>query len=366
MKHFLFLGFLFLVACQADEKVEEKATETPSIPMPSSTVLTVALENLRLRTAPGVDSDVITELQLGTKLYDLKETSDFTTAIQLRGTQFDEPWLRVKTEDGTVGWIYGAPIGFSLSNESEKVQFLMEKRIFALCGKALGARINDYQAFFKELQSVEDFALLYRTGIQLRDSLVESIDQKLNQLQTEQLPDLFWLKDILPGFVPQIVAEGTSYYLFADYKIFDQLAKLTSTGEDDDFVELELLAFPDDSVEYFFPVWTIQTWDYGGHSLLGRGHHKVLFTKMDAILSQNDLFQPELMEMKKRLLDDIANAEGGYWETDTKIKAELDSIINADFTIFTANDKVILQTRREQFENVIANEISTNLKSGLD
>ena len=366
MKYIFLLGLFFLLACQTDQTPPEQTTATPSIPMPSSTILTVALENLRLRNAPGVDSDVIAELKQGTKLYDLKEASDFTTAIKLRGTQFDEPWLKVKVADGTTGWIYGAPIGFSLENDSEKEQFLLEKRIYAFCGKALGARIKDYQAFYQELQTAEDFALLYRTGIQLRDSLIESIDQKLNQSQTEQLPDLFWLKDVLPGFVPQLVAEGTSYYLFADYKVFGQLAGQTTSSADNDFVELAFLAFPDDSIEYFFPVWTIQTWDYGGHSLLGRGHHKALFIEMDAILSKNDLFRPELIDMKKRLLDDIANADGGYWETKAKINAELDSIINADFTIFTPNDKVILQTRRQQFEDVVINEIRTNQKAGLD
>ena len=359
-----FIPFLFLLLACTEEEPEKQAP--PPSPPKLEDTFTISLDRLRLRDQPGVNGKVITELPKGTLVKDLGEVSNFTTPIKLRGTQFDEPWWKVQLEDGTKGWIYGSPLVIASADEEFKKQFLATKRMQALCGKSLSQRIQAYQLAFSTVKTVRDFATLFREGIQIRDSLGLFIDQRLEQHQTEQLPDLFWLKEVLPGFVPQLVAEGTSYYLFADFKVFQALAVQTASPADDAFIQLELMAHPEDSIEYFFPVWLIQTWDYGGHSLLGRGHHQALFQQMETLLQQDSLFQEEVLQMKQQLLQDIAVAGSGYWENQEKIIAELDTILQQDFTIFTKTDVVMLQARRQQFEDPGANDIILNQKAGLN
>ena len=36
----------------------------------------------------------------------------FTEKINLRGTTYDEPWLKVQTQEGQIGWVYGGGVKF--------------------------------------------------------------------------------------------------------------------------------------------------------------------------------------------------------------------------------------------------------------
>ena len=207
-------------------------------------------------------------------------------------------------------------------------------------------------------------ASIYREGISIRDDLVYIIDERIEIGSTEQLPDLFWLKEAFPGFIPQLVAEGTAYYLFADFEEWLKQTQRTPETSDNDFFEFKIHNFLEDSIEYFFPVWTIQTWDYGGHSLLGRGSHKQLLFEIEEKHGKDSLFRMELLEVKDQLVEDITSADVSYWETKEKIILELDSILSADLTIFTTNDKVALETRRRHFEKPKQFQIETNHRAG--
>mgnify|MGYP000070300524 CR=1 FL=1 len=70
------------------------------------------VDRLRMRELPDTKSGVIKELSAGDPLIYLKEKSDFTQKITLRGVAFDEPWLKVKTSDGKIGWVYGGGVKF--------------------------------------------------------------------------------------------------------------------------------------------------------------------------------------------------------------------------------------------------------------
>ncbi len=70
------------------------------------------VDKLRLRELPDIKSKVVVELHEGQELYYLEEKSDFTERINLRGQAFDEPWLKVRTADQKVGWIYGGGVKF--------------------------------------------------------------------------------------------------------------------------------------------------------------------------------------------------------------------------------------------------------------
>ena len=359
MRYFIFLIFLGLCACSSDKKEVETAPREVQ-----NSNLLVKLDRVRLRQAPGEDGAVLKELSKGTRLTDLAEVSNFTTTIKLNGVQYDEPWLNVKTEDGTSGWVYAATIELEQADTLALANFLKEKRLLSLFGKENTKRIQSFADGFNAPTTAASFATLYREGIQLRDDLLKNIDERLENSSTEELPDLFWLKGMIPGFVPQLVAEGTSYYLFADYKAFGEIAGKTESTLDDEFIELQYLTFPEDSIEYFFPAWMIQTWDYGGHSLFGRKIHQSLLFEIDQLHQKDTLFHPEILVLKDRLVEDMTGASVGYWESADKIIPELDTILNADLTIFTKNDKIALETRRKQFDQPEEHGIRANLRAG--
>ncbi|HMR42739.1 MAG TPA: hypothetical protein PKC40_02855, partial [Saprospiraceae bacterium] len=256
-------------------------------------------------------------------------------------------------------------ITFDMSNPTELARTLMNKRLLSLFGKELTEKIDQYRAQFNLAARSREFADAYRTGEKLRDTLTHVLERKLEISDLEQAPDLFWLKDAMPAFQPQLVAEGTAYQLFHDFKTLHTKANATEGEEDNEFVELCLLLFPEDSIEYFYPAWFIQTWDYGGHSLLGRGVHLQILEEMEEVLEANDLFEAEILKIKAKLIDDITSQDVTYWESAENILKELDAIIAANFSILSESDKIALTTRRKMFEAPEENNIQLDQRTGI-
>ena len=349
------ITWLITTSCESEQKQQ---------PTESVTRLTTNVEHTKLRETPGEDGKVIRDLPHGTVLQDIGEVSDFTTRINLRGIWFEEPWLKVRAEDGTEGWVYGGALSFNLDDDSKIAKILMDKRLQTSFGKELSDSIRMYRAQYQNIGSAEDFAATFRKGSSLREVMTRLMQDRILIQNPNELPDLFWLREAMPGMVPQLVAEGTAYYLFWDFAALNQRAKTTPEPTDDDFVALNLILFPEDSIEYFFPAWFMQTWDYGGSSLLGRGIHYQTLEKIDKLLKKSDLFTPELTRLKTRLLNDITQPDVTYWEKKENITTELDSIINANFSVLSNADKVALQTRRQQFELPQESGIQLNMQSG--
>ena len=113
------IAFLsFLSACkdtnssqsqEIDENNADSLKQIESIAKnePEQLTIYVWVDNLRMRLEPDTKSDVVTELKEGQAIVFLEEKSNFTQKITLRGKQYDEPWLKVKTKDNKIGWVYG-------------------------------------------------------------------------------------------------------------------------------------------------------------------------------------------------------------------------------------------------------------------
>ena len=119
-----------------------------------------------------------------------------------------------------------------------------------------------------------------------------------------------------------------------------------------------------DSVEYFFAAWQIQTWDYGGSSLLGRGFHYSLLQEADRLIQQQHPLRGEILEVKQSIVEDILQPSNTFWESKDKVLIEMDNILQADFAILDKNDRIALQARREQFNDPEAHGIKMNERSG--
>lgn len=369
LKNALFL-FVFLLAFAACNAPEEK--DTP----PDTNVLTednslqrlplrVNIDYLRLRDTPGESGKVLHTFNQGDILYDLGEASSFTTRVKLRGIEFDEPWVLVEDDQGNQGWVYAGGVDFEYQNASSTARNLMHYRLQAVFSAPLADSIRSYREAYRMAADSRTFEQAYRFGLRLRDTLNHLLVNKIEIQDYERLPDLFWLREALPGFIPQLVAEGTAYQLFVNFKDMATRAGRTSGQEDDRFFKLCFTIFRQDSVEHYFPGWFIQTWDYGGHSELGKGIHYELFDQMNRLLAEIELFKPEIEAYKNDLLHDITNPENTYWYPQEAILEEMTRLEQAEFGLFDERDKAALEVRMEQFKNPEANQIQMNFRAGI-
>lgn len=338
--------FLAFGACQNKQQTD--------VGNPGNT-LTIKTDRTPLRDAPGENGKVLKELEKGTPLLDLDEVSDFMTRLTVQGQPLYEPWLKV--EAGEVkGWVYAAAVDFG----SDTTQ-LGAKRFQALLGKNRYQQTVQWRQDFEKIQNQGQLAESYLKGSTLRDSLVRRLPEGDGAAPP---PDLFWIKPLLPAFEPQLVAEGTAYYLFSDYRVWLQKAAKTPEREDDAFFQFCIQVFPEDSIEYFYPSWFMQTWDYGGSSLLGRGIHLRLLTAANRICTINTPFRSEILRIKSEMINDMTQEDVEYWEQPEKIIQELDAILDGNFEILDDADRIALSTRRKHFEEPATHGIKTGLGSG--
>ena len=379
MKSTPIIFFLFLIFLSCSNETVSNG-DTPTIDGTSTeanavteqafkpTKMLIGLDQLRLRSTPGEKGDEIAFLKKGTVIYDTGEVSNFTTRIKLRGIWFDEPWIKVKTEKGIEGWVYGGAVTFDLQNQTDLANKLLDLRLKSFFGKGINSELHSYRKAYHSASTSQDFSKVFRKGEQLRDTMVTLLEKKIDVVEMDynQLPDLFWVEEGLPGYETALVAEGTLYYLFKNFKTFQKLAAKTSGKEDDDFVNLNLMVHAQDSIEYFFPSWFQQTWDYGGHSLLGQGTHLKILEQADKDLKKSDLFLNEVIKIKDEVVNDIVGKDITYWESSDKIQKELDDILASNLSILTSDDKVALETRRKMFANPKANGVEVNHRAGME
>lgn len=352
------LGILLVWSCQND------ALLTQTVQNVSEFQLITVVEQLSLQQSAGENSAIITTLEKGSPLKEMGAVSNFLTAIKLQGGAMEEPWLHVQTTDGQTGWVYSGSLTLANATAEEITDWRRQNRLQALFGKPLTEKIQTYRTNFSTIKTAEEFALVYQESRQLRDTMVQVLQRQQTARNNQALLNLFWLKEAFPAYTLQLVAEGTSYYLFENYKDWLPLAQGTTGKEDDHYIELCLTVYNRDSVEYFYPSWFIQTWDYGGHSLLGRGQHQKTLDKINRLLSETHLFDQQAEAIKIKVLEDIMQSPEGYWEKTEHILSELDSILAQDYPFLNDADKIGLKTRRQMFEQAAANKILVNLQSG--
>ncbi len=110
----LFLGFLF-TSCKK-ENTNTPTSTTPTVPMVVKEIPIEPIEmyawvdQLRMRALPALGSRVIAEVPEGDTLQYLHEATVRSTKLNLRGKDFNRPWIKVKTTSGKTGWVYGGGV----------------------------------------------------------------------------------------------------------------------------------------------------------------------------------------------------------------------------------------------------------------
>lgn len=333
------------------------------LPQDTLTRMVVALDNLRLRIAPGTDQATVAELKEGIELETTGAISPLKTSILIRGVQREEPWVEVKTSDGTKGWIFGGGVKIEGAQNTPVASVLRKERLSSFFGLEKPRQILQYRADFNSVENPRDLENVFIRGTILRDSLVQIMSKKIEIVDHEKLPDLSWIEDAMPGFILGMVAEGTGYYLFQNYGQMKVWAKKTSAPEDDAFFEFISFINAGQDIERFYPVWFEQTWDYGGYSLLGEGKHLETLTRMEKIMEEQQLFRNPVLKLKMRLLKDILNSPTGeYGSSAEKIIEEIDAILSADFKVLSEVEKKNLELRKRQFLDPTKFGLKLNLK----
>lgn len=321
----------------------------------------VLIPGLRLFSRAGVDGRALRALKKGELLEDLGEVSPFLTPLTLSGRSYVEPWLKVRSSKGEIAWVYGAVL---YNQAGEAAPQVLSKRAAALFGASLMNKISIYQQQYEAAQNEQELADAYHQFREILDSLALHTSFALAVDPAYRLPELNWLSQILPAVVPQKSTSGDTYYFFAHFGQYHQKALQTQGQNDDAFFGYCLREFPNDSIEYLFPHYIIETEVEKGHSLLGRGLHLQALQQLDALYRRKTPFERDLIAAKNRCIDDISASRAAFWETRDKIIAELTQICQSDLAILTKADNIALKTRLQQMQDPEKYGLKTDVQAG--
>ncbi|MFK7771382.1 MAG: hypothetical protein AB8F94_04550 [Saprospiraceae bacterium] len=362
--YFLLLVSIFF-SCSNEKSTDQNNSKIqPAKSIPAEEFkpieLEVYIDDFKMRSGPGVEHEEVARLGKGDWVYYEGEKSMHSTEIKLRGVKLNAPWLKVKREDGLKGWIYASGVKSASPEKRDKTKIIDEIQMQSFFDKKIIDRINTYQQQWQLSNSSTDFAKTYLLGEKTQNEINEKLGDNIEIDDPSKLIDMSWLENSFQGFQNSLVAEGTMFNIFKDFRIMYAKVKETQGTEDDDFITFQFHVNELDSVEYYYKSWFMQTWDYGGHSLLGQGKHFDLLNEANDLLAKSKLFEKPILQTKIEILNDIAAEHITYWESKGKILEEMKKIISADFIFLTAEDKILLKTRYEQFKNPKANKIEVN------
>lgn len=97
----------------ADTSKTPAATPQPEkVQETQGSKLYVTIDKLKIRKTPGLDGDLLGELKLFDEVYYQDEVTDSLYTVNLGREEATEPYVKVKTKRGTIGWVYGAGVHY--------------------------------------------------------------------------------------------------------------------------------------------------------------------------------------------------------------------------------------------------------------
>lgn len=77
-----------------------------------STTLYVTIDGLKMRKTPGLKGDLVTKLELYEPVTFLNQKSPKTEEISLGYEKVTDYWVKVRTQSGKEGWVFGAGVHY--------------------------------------------------------------------------------------------------------------------------------------------------------------------------------------------------------------------------------------------------------------
>ncbi len=91
-------------------------TPIASKPIPAATPtkpkLYVTMDGLNVRTEPNLKAKSLGKLPLYAEVSFLNETTKEPQKLSIGTTTVEEPWVKIKTQKGTIGWVFGAGVSY--------------------------------------------------------------------------------------------------------------------------------------------------------------------------------------------------------------------------------------------------------------
>lgn len=300
-------------------------------------------------------------------VYFTGKVSDHVTTLSVQQQSLQEPWLQVVTASGQRGWVFAGFVRPTAVTDSLQLPRLkMERRLAHFFGENRLSDIEAYTLAFDSCQTAADFAEMLTLGFRLRDTL----NVQLNQYELQaaaRLQDLIWMQQPLPALVPTRIPESENLHLFFDFKALARLAQRTTGAADDSLAQAFLSVYSADSIEYFYPSWTIIDGDISRNfSLLGEGmHYRILAALTQAQTLGGDAFRPIAQQYKRLVLDDIL-ASTQYWYDGPRVMQAVQRIQNApSLTVLNPDDRIALQARLKMLADPARHDISLNWREKL-
>lgn len=85
---------------------------------PQGSKLYVTIDKLKVRKTPGLKGEFLGELKLFDEVYYMNEVTDSLYEVNLGKEKAREPYVKIKTKRGTVGWVYGAGVHYAKRKRS--------------------------------------------------------------------------------------------------------------------------------------------------------------------------------------------------------------------------------------------------------
>ena len=79
---------------------------------PKETMLYVTIDQLKIRKEPGLKSKTIGQLDLYEQVYFTGKRTDWTQEISLGYEKVTDHWVKIRTKDGKIGWVFGAGVNY--------------------------------------------------------------------------------------------------------------------------------------------------------------------------------------------------------------------------------------------------------------
>jgi len=260
------------------------------------------------------------------KLDELQPTgrlSERLFALYTPTDTFFEPYLEVLLSDGRAGWVYARPDYFPQFAQDDRSVWQAENRIQALLGPN---RLREYRAYrqvWTQAASGQANPLLvqaYRSAVDFRDEL-----QAILAIYPEQPLTADQWESMLPGTQCHLEEGRPRWWI--DYRQWLAAAQAIGDTEAAQLFALYCQAFPQDSIEYYYPVWRIAETPRVQHSLLGRYIHLKFLRALDTMAKFTSLAGIAAADLQQAILEDILRADNTYWEEPAKILAEMDTIL---------------------------------------
>ncbi len=101
---------------------QAQAAQTTTSADAGRSKLFVTIDKLKVRKTPGLKGELLGELKLFDEVYYMDEVTDSSFTVNLGTEKATEPYVKIKTKRGTVGWVYGAGVHYVKKKRSGVLQ----------------------------------------------------------------------------------------------------------------------------------------------------------------------------------------------------------------------------------------------------